>query len=227
MRYPDSVEKLFTQIAVVSKDEFTVKGSLLSPPDTLAITDGFWRKYLCKEGCGGCCLNFSLDWLPSEYANFCEVYPDLEQLATGRLIKVNGKQHRIFTAFQNQAYKWCQLFDGQHCTIHLHNPLSCRIELIKFRRSGNRGSITKSPYGRAWAIYSYYNQPIMCEFLEFSINQLKSNDIPIMMQLLRWCDYFGIETYLPSIISVLEEVKISGVVRRVSIHNSSQKRRLF
>lgn len=227
MKFWDSVEKLFRQVSVVSNQEFAAEGELFVPPETLSVTAGFWREYKCTFGCGGCCLAFSLDWLPEEWSNLCSHYPHVQDMGESRCVNVNGVDKVIMSIIQDRADVWCKLFDGKGCTIHEHNPLSCRIELIKFKRQGDKGYITKTPFGRAWKMRSYSGDPIMCELTHFSDEQFLHNDMPILEQMLRWCQYLGIGTLLPDVIEKLKGANINGVRSKVVIRDGSLTGMLF
>jgi len=222
----DSLDKVLTAIEVVAQVPILYKGMEYQPPVHLYVSDKFWKSYICKKGCGGCCLNFSLDWLPSGWEEVEKEYLQVAELHKLRNIEVNRVRRSIAT-ISPEGNKHCRFFDDIGCMIHKYRPLTCRTPLIKFHRVGDRGYIFKSPFGRAWAMKRFDGGPILCELGAFSPNQFLDNDVPVLRRLLSWCNHFGIETHLPRIIDLLMESFESGVMGRIDVTKCTQEGRLF
>jgi len=225
----DSVSKNISQLAVVADNPIIFNNGVLTPPDSLAISQAFWRSYKCSLGCGGCCRGFTMDWLPDEWEYARSEYPFLEQIVIRREVRVNNISREIFSALPNKHLKTCQflsLVDG-HCEIHLVRPYSCRVELIKFKRISNCGYILKAPYGRAWQMKRIIDGgPVLCEICPFSLDQLVNNDIPVMQQLGNWAKHFGITTHLSKIIEVLNIATEMRYTDKVVIVDNTDNRRI-
>lgn len=66
VRHPDSVEKIiFTYFAAITKVPFDAEGTIVTPRP-LKVSPTLARKHVCAEGCGGCCLKLSLDYIKEE-----------------------------------------------------------------------------------------------------------------------------------------------------------------
>ena len=208
--HPVSYEKTLKQLAVVATKPFTVNGQQYIPPGILKLSPTFWRKYGCHLNCGACCPLFSLDYIPDEWEKISNAR--LKQGATSVSIKVNGERKTIFSYMPVKPRRrfdkeWCDFVDFESgiCTVHNDNPLSCRIELIKFRMVKGNGYIGKQPYGRAWTMKRATDgvKKVLCDFGQFDREQFENNDLPILRQINAWADYLGISTHLPRIIGML------------------------
>lgn len=217
IRYPDSYMKNLTQISVVAKRPFEVGSKMMVPPNTLSISQTFFRKYGCYLNCGGCCSgDISLDYLPSEVMDVIHevgITPEVRWT-----VPINGEPRELFTIPQEpqtlHGHQFCRFLDptDAHCTIHEKNPFSCQIELIKFRRMKDRGYMMKVPFGRAWALHRFdgVKGQVLCTFDDFALDQLKNNDIPALQRMLEWAEYLDIPTYLPEILDSLERSILTG-----------------
>lgn len=216
VKHPDSVAKTLKQISVVAAEPFTYEGTLYTPPARVKVGESFWRKYGCYLNCGGCCLSFTLDYLPHEWERFSERYPEQAQRGAARLVTVNGTAQQVFTlsnrdGAEAHGRRYCELLDMETgaCTVHEENPFSCRIELIKFRIVHDTGYVLKAPYGRAHNMQRVLDVPqdelgVLCDFAEFSEEQFYRNDLPRLRQMQVWARHFGIMTYLPDMMRMLQ-----------------------
>jgi len=222
VRLPDSVEKICKQLGAVAQSPFTAYNTSYPAPLEVVLSRAFFRKYSCYPMCGGCCLNFSLDWTPAEYPTLEEKYPEVANRCKPRSIWVNGKEVIVFTIDQGKGLElfgknWCSYLEmtNQTCNIHEWNPFSCQVELIKFRtiwREGvPRGYLLKGPFGRGWEMSraSDGQRGVICDFeQEFSPRQFEENDLPVLKRALHWANHLGIETHLPRILDwVLKQVE--------------------
>lgn len=215
VRHADTLGKNFAQIAVVAREPFTVNGKRFDPPrGGLVLSASFWRRYGCALHCGGCCLAFTLDYLPWEWEQFCATYPAYASRGHERTVDVNGSARAVWTIANDlhaqtlHGHRFCQFVDAQNgaCTIHEQNPYSCRVELVKLRTIGETGYIQKAPFGRAWNLTKIDGTrgDVLCTFDDFDEAQLLSNDIPVLQQLQRWASYMGIATYLPDVLDTID-----------------------
>lgn len=220
----DSMDKLARQIAIVAKDNFVFNGKQHNVPMEVAISGTFWRRYICHPECGGCCSRVSLEWLPDEWESVCAEY-SVKHLGRVRTLNINGTDKEVFSIDQPRDVVRCRFFGKGNCTVHKFNPLSCQIELIKFKRIKDKGYILKAPYGRGWQMKTYTGAPILCEFAPFSEEQFLGNDIPVLRRMLRWSNYLEIDTHLPYIIDMLLDMHRHKAYGRAIVHN--KENRLF
>lgn len=225
--------KIIHDLSVVSREPIEVRSgrtpTILEPPKILKISDTFFRKFGCYLNCGACCPVFSLDYLIEEARSAILEYPVLDSLFNPvDTVPINGKVFQIWTIDQVpqeiRGHQFCRFVNWENsaCTIHKANPISCRIELIKFRRQTNRGYIMKGPFGRAWKMpkaSTGTRGDLLCTFDEYSAVQLVQNDLPVLDRLLRWATFFEIPTHLPEVIGYLHGVLRSGDARGTTIHS--------
>ena len=120
-----SVDKIIKYFAALTEEPFTYKKETHKPKplvvSPLLIRGGF----RCLPNCGGCCLNFSLDYLPNE------VTPES---AVEQTVEFNGKQVVLKRDLQtgNTGYH-CKFLDMKSglCTIYKINPhVNCFYKII-------------------------------------------------------------------------------------------------
>jgi hypothetical protein len=227
--YSDSYGKTLSQIRVVAKERFEVDGKAYVPPEEgLVLSASFWQRYGCYLGCGGCCRDFSLDYLPYEWALFCRDFPQYADRGRERSIEVNGRPKTLVTIANDESRTqeaggalFCQFLnmDSGSCSVHAQNPYSCRVELIKLREIAGTGYILKGHFGRAWNMMKVDGErgDLLCDFSDFSEEQLLENDIPVLKQLMRWASYLGIHTYIPDILDTIDACLESRRLSRVVI----------
>ena len=230
VRIPDSVEKICKQLGAVASRDFTAFGSIYNAPDEVILSQSFYRKFNCYSHCGGCCLNFTLDWLPDEKPLLLNLYPNLEDLLLMRSIEVDGKISYIYTIDQGKGLEfygknWCKFLNplDQSCDIHKLNPASCQIELIKFRSmrtsTSLRGYVLKGPFGRGWEMTKASDGKwgVPCDFEPFDMGQFIQNDLIALRRMARWADHLGVHTYLPEIIRHAQEQVSNQTFRSLRI----------
>jgi Fe-S-cluster containining protein len=218
--------KTFHQLQVVAKAPFQIGGERFIPPKVFKVSPTFWRRYGCYLHCAACCPLFSLDYLPGEWDNL----PDgrLKQESQRQTVQINGQRRTLYSYMPDNPRErfgklWCDFvdFESGKCEVHTHRPLSCRVELIKFRMVKGRGYMSKQPYGRAWAMKRAVDgvtKPL-CDFSPFDREQFDNNDIPVLRQMLRWANYLGIPTHLDTIIHALQVCVDTGQLRGFEIRN--------
>jgi len=214
VKYPDSFEKIISQLALVSTRGIRYNNNLLENCEQIIISPSFWRNYVCPSQCGGCCFAFSLDYIPSEAR---------PNAAKERCVDVNGTQKKIFSIWPSTKIKWCAYVDRCTglCKIHKLRPLSCKIEPIKIRKIKQVVYIMKGPYGRSWQLKRITDGgPVLCDFVEFDKVQLLENDVIVFNQLLEWALYLDIDTCIPIIIDLLFEYDKIDFTKPLIISNS-------
>lgn len=193
----DSFEKVLGYLAAVSevplttpKRTFEVKPLIVSP-----FT---WRSYSCPAGCGACCFNFSLDYIPGE------PMPDRVQ---PRQVTVNGRSFEILTDGQEDnatsRCRYVSLVDGR-CGNYPTRPLSCRIPLIQFLHREQHYILISKLYGRGWNMKRIDDQKgAQCSMLGWSEdtrNELRRE----FTSLKGWAEYFQIPHRVDSLLELLE-----------------------
>ncbi len=223
----NSLTKVLFQLAVVAKGSFEGKGKEYNPPQTLTISPTFWREYGCYLGCGGCCRDWTLNYLPSEVEVFSEHYSKWSSEFVEQKITINGVEKILYLmpqiSYTQWRVEWCRfLGKGGECRIHKLNPFSCHIELIRFVNVKGSGHIQKSPYARQWyraRVVDGIKGDLLCTFSDqFSLKQFEGNDLPVLRRMLTWANYLGIKTYLPEIIHQAIVSVYAGNRKAVRIH---------
>jgi hypothetical protein len=239
IRGSDSTHKILSILGMVAKIPIEFEMTKTTPPDVVEVSRAFFREMSCYGMCGGCCRQWTLDYLPEESTHFCNYYPDIDVVR--RDIIVNNQAYPIVTLSGPvppvaRGITWCSYFDPDegNCQIHLMNPLSCQMPLITVRNYSRDGKtyavLTKSPFGRGWNMVHYgskwdhlrgSDRGVPCQQLgSFSEKQFFENDLPTLARLCRWAEYFQIPTYLPDLIqgvtlahsmNIFETIQITGV----------------
>lgn len=224
-RFPISAMKNLQQLAVVASASFEVDGVLYNPPPKgLVISESFWRRYGCYLHCGGCCSLFTLDYIPEEFEQFKQLYPQYQERAKEFTLNVNGAARKLIrieqvASWQRNGRNWCQFLSQEDaaCIVHAANPFSCQTELIKFKSIKGKGYIQKAPYGRAHLLKTIADEKILCDFAPLDIQQVVDNDFPVLHAMRRWAEYLGIETHLNKVIFAVEDALLSNSYRRMDI----------
>lgn len=240
---PDSINKLCYQLSSVSKVDFEYEGTLYTTPSKVLLSEMFFREYKCLPHCGGCCPSFTLDYLPEEWEKFVQNYPLRRHLGRPHEVEIFFPESQSGTVtptmqippdpqfISGPSYKGdkistiprCQFLqlDSGYCGVHEANPLSCKIELIKFWRYGTEGRILKGMIGRSWVVMTVEGtRGARCQILpEVSATQIQENDLPVLRTMLEWSQRFGIETWLPELISHIEGCVEKGEYRGIAFSN--------
>ncbi len=205
--HEDSVAKIVKYFMVVTKVPFKVKGQTIQPRP-LRISALIARGYTCPEGCGACCWNFSLDYLPSEFER--SKPPGVKE----RLFEFNGRKKSVYTDYQTQnAGKYCKHVSSVNglCNIYPVRPFSCDFELIRCKVQPKMpcNDISVARYSRGPSFIRPVDQKkgALCEILEPSDDSIKDT-IRKFRRLEEWASYFGLtETWIPEIINFLQNTK--------------------
>lgn len=207
----DSARKILEQLGKISKQEMKINGEkVLSAPEEIKVGKSFRKGFKCVPGCTACCLNFSLDYIPSE---FDECLDDETKEKFGeRTIQVNGRKKKIYTIEDNfQEGEECMFLvnnrtdsdDGKGCELYPNPPLSCisapQVNFI-YRSDLETTYLQKRPFGRA----SQWTNIPQCEF---EGKWDREEDLNILQRFFRWARYFEIDTALAEIIDELRRTK--------------------
>jgi len=200
MPQTNSVDKIVqSYFAAISKEDFTYNG-VEYKAKPLYVSDLLLRGTTCPENCGGCCLLFSLDYIPVETFPY-ELQP--------KEVKFNGKIVTVYTDLQLKAPdKYCMQLNQENgrCGIHGVHPFSCDFELIRIVTREERNWIGTRTFGRGWAMPRIDGERgALCETLPPD-EEGKFNAIRKIKRLKQWTDHFGLtETWIPEIIEWSEQ----------------------
>lgn len=181
----------------------------LAAKPKVVLSAGFFRKYSCPSGCGGCCHKVVLEYIEGteRWERFKSTHPELvdnfSRLEIDNIVVYSDSQLDNKTRF----CKHLNLKDGR-CKIHTVVPFPCEFVLSKFidNQSRGRSILTTTNYGRGWSFLrvDHKTRGAMCEMLEFSYEKLLI-DLGLLRELDSYATLLGIETKLPRIISWIEE----------------------
>lgn len=175
-------------------------------PEKVSISPCFFRKFICIQ-CGWCCVGsrHPLEYLPSQLPPIASVRENFK----GRIVKVNEIQKLIYVDFQRDNTRdRCRYSPNRSCDLHGNHPFLCRLEPIMTIKNLKNGLLRKTFPCRRWALREGISSK--CKFLDFDLQQLIDNDIPLLREMLRIAIYLGIETWLSEIILYLETYDFSS-----------------
>jgi len=230
--HADSVEKILSQIALLSPDVVTYAArSLLTgraldvrvfdaPVDGVVLAPALFRTFICTSGCTACCQKFTLDYTPHEFVTVVKH----QEGFTERKVRVNGKEKTIFTNDQNQN-PICDFLraerpdGGLGCANYPGAPLSCisapQLQFIQMRPRITY--VLSKPFGRAWAM----TPTPQCEFREAETVQEFYDQMQMRIDILyrfkEWARYFGIRTCISQAITEIRRVQGHGQVPQTPI----------
>lgn len=223
----DSTGKLFSRLALLTKSEMVYlegkKTITVEPPRQVVLAPSLLREFRCIDGCTACCLPFTLDFLPSEFANFLEKWaPDVaeqaEQEFSRREVEVNGVKREIFS-FKQYEYPTCPYLRPTRkggalgCGFWTEfntptQPTECAAapQISITTRGPRQTMVMKKPFGRAWQ----WRVTPQCEF-DDRVESLRglpdeydlTNEINIFRRYLGWAQYFEVETWIPEVIEAM------------------------
>lgn len=218
MNLMDSVEKTISRhFATLTKEAFDYKGKTFSPK-VLIVSPLLLRGVCCVPNCGGCCRRFTLDWLPDEKGNL-EKYKYPMDRVKERKIEFNGKKIPILSDLQDDHTDyWCRNLNPTNgrCGVHEFSPYSCDFELIRTiqTREDLPNRLTQKLFGRGWAMKRVtdhkrgalcYMTPVTQETIDSVIRRMK--------RFQDWADHFGIETWAPEIIGLIERKQLTDQIQ--------------
>jgi hypothetical protein len=225
-KHGDSVEKLFSKIALLATVPVVYNGKQLSsrPVRSVMVSPTVFRRFVCPNTCISCCVfNFTLDFLPNEVEG---LEPWLDT-ANRHPVIVNGQERQILTV--HKSHPACDLCGPMRgalgCSIWKTIPLECKsapqVQIMKYKDTAR---VVGKPFSRGW---NFAVKP-ECKFEK--VSTVGEGSIEDVLGVLRryqvWSDYFKIPTVLPQIINRLEadsqdkaaSVPVLPVVFEVGIH---------
>jgi len=211
--HADSVEKIISQLSLLTPDTVTYQGHtatgrlrqeivLDTPVHEILLSQSLFRKFICTDGCTACCQKFTLDYIPSELRHVEHV-----EGFSKRSVYVNGRRKEVYSNDQNHN-PICDFLrvrrpgGGLGCANYKYAPLSCisapQLQFVQMRPG--KTYILKKPFGRAWAM----TPTPQCQFVEFESEDEFKAELAMMRSILirfyKWAKYFGIDTKLPAVI---------------------------
>ena len=227
----DSLDKIiFQYFSSVTNEIFTYKNKFYFPK-TLSISPLLLRTGICVSGCGACCQNYTLDYLPRE-AEDNSPYPLKE-----RMIEFNGKQFQIFSDLQDDHSDFnCRnlIKDVSHpqysqfpggCGIHDRHPFSCDFEFIRFftaKKPEGINRVNTSKFTRGWIMKRIDGiRGVMCE-MKPATEESRAVAVRKLKRLKEWVDYFQLENKVQKIIIWAEKVDLN-TIRPLVVYNSSKR----
>lgn len=217
---PDSVEKIVKQLSLLSPHDVHYSGyrnvSFTAPVRKIHLDPSLFQQFICIAGCTACCLKFTLDYTPEEFAVFGYVREDPQGFKL-RTISINNKIKQIWTNDQNQN-NLCDFLTarreggGLGCSRWPHAPLSCASAPQFQVRQYEEGETTilKGPFKTAMKM----DPRPQCEFHPLEVedfdNELE-NLLEILERFTSWARYLNIETVLHSVTDTILECYLRGI----------------
>lgn len=207
MAYYDSLDKIVqVYLACVTKEPIEYKNRIFYPR-RLSVSPNLVRTFICPSMCGGCCLAFTMDYLPGE----CARHLSFRQ----RAITVNRREFNFETLNtpQNHQLRTCphmNLQDGR-CQIYEHRAFSCKFEPIRFRMSTDPGRphyLGTTPFGRGWSYTRITGvKGAACLFTNNITLHTINAAFERVLELKRWADYFQIEHRVEQILEIIDAAR--------------------
>ncbi|MHC1763741.1 MAG: YkgJ family cysteine cluster protein [Verrucomicrobiia bacterium] len=197
----DSVEKILERyFATVTRQPFRFRGTEYRPKP-LKVSPLLLRGFTCPENCSGCCMKFTLDYLPSE---------EKPEGLTERMIEFNGNSYPIWTdAQKDNPEEWCRHSNRTNgrCSIYSVRPFSCDFELIRtFQYAGDKPNVlTQQLFGRGHSYQRVHGEKgALCEMLPPNETTVAAV-VRKLERLKAWTDYFGLnDTWIPKILAIIK-----------------------
>ena len=214
MAYVDSFDKVVhVYFAAFTTEPFTYKGQQFNPK-TLNVSPSFFHSFNCFSKCGGCCSQFSLDFIPGEPMPTGDQFEDFYD----REIEFNGKKtflitkdvHKLGkTVPNNPKQTRCDFLalDTGYCGIHMKHPLSCDFAGLMVWNRPDSAWCGVRPFGRRWAMMRLDgDRGGLCTIDKIPEEKNRLENIRRLERLKAWTDYFGLKTHIPSVIEWAKEL---------------------
>lgn len=237
--HADSVGKLLSQLQLVSRVPVTYNGkptrAIDRPggpgsttkwvwhydiPTEFYVSPAIMRGFECKLGCTACCLPFTLDYTPEEWAQGWEGTQDVERFEV-REVLVNDKKFPVYSYPQYQDPQCPYLAPVREggalgCTFWGKGagpPVGCASapQILFTSRGAEVSMLTSKIFGRGWK----WDNPAQCIFHPVAD---KLSAIPadadnqcheradLLRRFLHWAEYLGLDTVLPQAIDAVEHL---------------------
>lgn len=211
MAFTDSFDKIITYCAAVCTEPFIYKDKKYIPKK-LVINSSIFRGYSCVSKCAGCCLRFSLDYIPEENLN---KVPNLQE----RFITISSKKFVILSDMQKQGGHHCQyVSDEGLCAIHGSQPFSCDFELLRFSHFTNLNRLSTRLYGRGWAMLKIDNKRgALCLIKPITEDSIQ-DVIRKIRRLQQWCDYLEIPNKCSALLTSIESYQKNAILPQYALN---------
>lgn len=199
-----SIEKNLEMLSKVAKKSFAFEqgGNVTTygAPKQVYISQTFFRRFDCQM-CGWCCIRATLEYYPFQLDAIKG--KQIESNLKKEIFTINGVEKFILKYDQlDHDCRKCKFLKPTTCMIHDQHSFNCRLEPIKMRRRGDKGYLMKTHPGRRWVRREGIQA--QCKFFDYSMEQLRDHDLPLLEEMNRIAEYLGIETWLPEIINRLK-----------------------
>lgn len=194
MVYTDTLDKIvLTYMAAVTRVPFEYKGQQVEPK-RLVVSPMLFRDYTCPPMCGGCCVRFSLVYLPSEPRPESELPDWMEGQFRKRWVRLNGQRRLLWedpqTDHNDHFCRHLDRSDGR-CGIHGRHPFSCDFELLRVLAFDDHHVLLTKLYGRGWAFERIDTERgAQCEIVPMS-SEGHADIVRKLGRLGEWADYLG------------------------------------
>lgn len=194
---PFSFDKIVENyFAALATEDFSYAGRQFRPKP-LVVSPYAFRKLKCPEGCGACCLNFSLDY---------RSVPENERLRTEPVeVELAGIRSTVYSDRQNDNNgHFCRNLEmsTSRCLIQHEKPLSCRFETYRFLHYSNRSVLINKVFGRGWNMKKTNGEyGVLCEidFDEESFDEL----LGLVTEIGDWMDDFHLPHRCKQVVSAI------------------------
>lgn len=217
-RYPDSIDKLVHHLACLAPEqEVTYNGKALidAPPTRVAVGSSMFKRFVCADGCTSCCLPFTIDYTPEEFAGLPEELQDRVPWEV-REIVVSGRR-RAVVSFDQSVLPRCPYLTaelphggGLGCSLWPKSPIECASApqvTIRYQRPAWT-YVTKRPFGYGWR---FKPTPAQCAFFaeddEVALRIILLKDAALLERYLHWAQYLGVDTVLPQVVALLRSFR--------------------
>jgi len=218
---PDSIDKIVsTYFSVVTSEEFKYRRKIYTPKPYIISTNVFYQ-YTCPGNCGGCCLRFSLDYIPQEINQI----PDWASLRFVKLTHKKSRNYIVYSDLQpdNKTYHCKYLnFDNGLCNTYEMRPFSCDFELIRFMHFKDPNvpnRITTKVFGRGWQYKRVDGkQGALCVvtpvITDENIKEVKRK----FLRLRNWCEFFELKHSVDKILKWINDYEFGLTKQKILIN---------
>lgn len=180
--------------------------------EKIVISPSFFKSFSCKRCCVCCQKGISpLVYSDSDVVkmNYLTNLEDVGKLQMGLKqvpIQVNNEAKNIYLyRFQGFRCGFDKLTEGDDiwsCDLHFKKlkPILCLLPWVRIINSKGCTSLRKSPFGYAWAFGCRAKWEE-----EFNKEQFEGHDLEIIHRLISAAKDLGIDTYLPEVLTRLED----------------------
>lgn len=198
----DSIDKVVeSYFATVTAVPFTYKGKRFDVPE-LTVSPLILRGFTCPAVCGGCCRNWSLDYLPDEPQPPTTVPREVE--FDGRTVVIRS------IAADGDPADFCRQLDMEtgRCGIHGVHPFTCDFELIRSMRRGSQARLNQQLFTRGWAMRRVDGERGARCTMTPPTPETVADVRRKLRRLKGWADHFGLRTRVPTILAWIDVTAI-------------------